>query len=210
MLLPRIKLFLPVLWSIVHLQPTILAAPPPSTACYLEKYHTYHLFEQDCGSLAGLAISNPRSPSDLSAWTEKPIHGSERSDWSISYGICHFSFRAKGPLSSETWDKVVEDLEAVQQDCVYRTGIGGYRIRHVDRGDNEPLGAPYLLFSVYIKQLDERPSRSLGRQTFQYSGRKRHRDTDGRTLRRRMLSKGHDAPPMATRRKLVGSTARDF
>jgi hypothetical protein len=195
--LPRIKFLLLILWSIVILQPIILpqvlSQPEPTTVtkCYPAKEHTEHRFLQDCNSVAGLAISNPGSFSDLSAWTETPVHPrfSERSDWSISRGICHFSFRADRPISSETWGIIIEDIRVVQQECVNQKGVGGYRIRKKYPLAHDEPGAPELFFSVYIKQLDERASRPSKRVRFQHPGGGPHTRAGGRS--------GSNSPPIA-------------
>jgi hypothetical protein len=193
---PRIKFLLLILWSIVLLQSIIgvqvVGQPPPLTvtSCYHANHHTGHLFPNDCESVFDLAISNPGSLSDLSMWTKTPVHeSSERSDWSISHGVCHLSFRADPPISAETWPTIIEDLRAVQQDCVMLGAVGGYRIRKRYPLPHEQPGGPYLWFSVYIKQLDGRSSRALKRVRPQYSGGDPEAGPSGKPLRK--------SPPIA-------------
>jgi hypothetical protein len=144
MVLSHTKILLPLFWGIITLLPAVLAQLPIAIRCYNEVHAYDHRFRRDCSLIAIHEALNQGSFSELhetfnqgcfsepAACTETPGRGSQHSLWWKSYGHCIFSFTAKGPLSTGTWQTVIEDFKAIQRDCVSQKGVGGNRFRLVN------------------------------------------------------------------------------
>jgi hypothetical protein len=186
MLLPRVRPIIPMLSGIFALLPFALTwKTPPETVCYQEHIPNELLFKQDCAHLA-FANSHAGPLSSLSAWTYTPLARYNQSHWLVSHGLCMFRFMADSPLTEGTWRTVIEDLKALQQDCVDQKGVPGERTRRVNR---EPPKTGRIWVSV--QESWELPRPSLERQNIQNSGGNTHPDTNQETFRRRTLPRSH-------------------
>jgi hypothetical protein len=201
MFLLRVDFIHPILWSIITLLHVVLARSPPDTICHPPLFPSHHRhFEQDCSLLAFHAALDPGSLSDLSLWTELPGRGFQHSHWWRTYGLCILSFMAESPLSSETWQTVIDDFKAIQRECVHQRGAGGSRFRGAN---HEQPGAGSVLVVI-------RPNEVLlqEQQIVQVSGSKTS-SVSKESVRRRILPRGQalDVSSMATRCK---SVAREY
>jgi hypothetical protein len=208
MALPRVRLLIPIIWSIIILLPIVHTQPPPKATCDRQiPSYSHAEFKKDCRDLSNFVTTTPGPLSNSSAWEKAPKDESDVPMWWISRGICSFTFTIYRPLSSDTWDTVIDELKAIQQDCVDQSGVGGSRLRNlgIDR-----LGLDSL--AVSITQLPQAPTQPQEGQKVQNPGGKRYAGIGERTLRRRTLCRGHvlEYSSMATRRKIVGNTARGF
>jgi hypothetical protein len=191
------------------LMPVVLTQAPPRTICSEQIHPQDQNFKHDCFILWLWATCDPDPAHlcDLSKWQEIPVPGSRRSTWSTTSGSCFLSFDTDSPLSLETWRTIIEDLEAIQHDCVNSKGVGGYRVRQLDH--EQPV-SKLKSVTVYITQLHDAPMPSQERQKAQNSGGKKHPSIKDEPLKRRRLPRLDllDVPFMATCPKTVASTAR--
>jgi hypothetical protein len=201
----RVTYLLPILWSFGILLPIVCTQSPPELFCDEgNESYSHAEFKKDCETLGKLVTTIPGPLNNSSPWKWNP----ECEKWWIKRGVCYFSFMPSSSLSSEVWDIVLEDLRAIQQDCVDQSGAGGFRERE-DRVD-------VMVFIEQEKDFEHpSPSPTSNQQRVRKPDRKKLRilpSISEEPLKRRRLPRGYvsDHSSIFTRGKVFGSTSRGF